>query len=613
MSFPARRLGEVWTLESLAEYVSEIVAKESGNVLGPAQQSMVASRLRKRLLDMGSISPQEYYNHLSSNYKDESTRLVSMLTTHHTFFFREFSHFEFIAKNLDAIVERVRARGENKIQVLSAACSRGQEVYSLAMFLEHHLKRFPGMSYEITGTDIDPESVALAANGVYPYREVKTIPQLYLEGNWQRGRGDISDFARVKTHLKEKCSFKVMNLLRIAPVMAGKKFDLVFCRNVFIYFKADDITKIVNDLKNYIHAGGMLLTGLSESLKEMGIEMQTHAPSVYSFDKAPVKAQPQTSTAPRFSSSPIPSPVRVLVVDDSPSVVKLLSRIFEADPEFALAGTAGNGKEAAEFLKNNKVDAMTLDIHMPEMDGVEYLKANHRPGHPKVIVVSSASREDTRYAQETLRHGASDFVEKPALNNLAKRAEEIKNKIKMAFLNERIQVSALDTSFRRDFIIQNPSAKTRLLFANFSDLKKVKSSLNELTGAQPATFLVFEGNGNYLEMIRDELAHPRSEVFVPGANIQDGKVYLCDFEQHMQLVAQLVRGKKTSCSVFGICSKALSDSLLTMAPGQLLLEDLPKINEDLKNVATDIFPWTSFSHVATEFLAKDENGGITKD
>lgn len=613
MSLPVIKNSGPWTLESLAETVSEIVAKESGNVLGPGQQSMVASRLRKRLMDLGGLSPQAYYKHLMSHYKNESLQLVSMLTTHHTFFFREFSHFEFALSRLDEVVARAKARGENKIKVLSAACSRGQEVYSLGMFLSRHLSAYPGMSFEILGTDIDPESVKIGQNGVYPYKEVKSIPQIYLQGNWQRGRGEISDFAKIKNTVKDKCSFKVMNLLKIQDVLGREKYDMIFCRNVFIYFKSPDIAKIVDGLKKHLFDGGFLFTGLSESLKEIGPkDMNTHAPSVYSFGHLEEKPSPKQSHSAAVAPQPkpvavVPSPVRVLVVDDSPSVVKLLSKIFESDPEFELAGSAKNGLEAKEFLKNNKVDAMTLDIHMPEMDGVEYLKNNFGAGHPKVVVVSSASREDTRYAQETLRHGACDFVEKPALNNLGKRAEEIKNKIKMAFFNDSSGSrgpAEIDKSFRKDFSISRPEERARVFFANFSDLKKVKSALGELKGTQPPVYLFFEGNGNYLDMIKSELGLWNSEVF-EGQGEKNGQVYICDFESHMEPVKEILKKKTSSFAVFGICSGAVFNEVAELSPGQLLLEDLPGLNEDMKELASDVFPWTSFAHVGTEFLAKE--------
>ncbi len=603
-----------WNIVSLANYVSELVAKESGNVLGDAQQSMVVSRLKRRLMTLGGLSPEAYFEYLTKNYEKESSQLISMLTTHHTFFFREFTHFEYLLRNLDSIVENTRARGDSTIRVLSAACSRGQEVYSLAMFFDHHLKNYPGMKYEIVGTDIDPESVKVARNGVYRYSQIKTIPTIYLTGNWLRGSGEISKFAKVNTNIKENCEFGVMNLLHPERYLVhGKKFDIIFCRNVFIYFDQASIEKIVTNFKKYLHKNALFFTGISESLKSLKVEKQTLSPSVYCFDPARAAAKPALEIArptvtsrPVFAMPTIPKPIRMLVVDDSSSVVKLLSKIFEKDEDFELVGTATNGLEAMEFLKTNKVDAMTLDIHMPEMDGVEYLKKNYRMGHPHVIVVSSASREDTRYAQETLNNGACDFVEKPALNNLAERSEEIKNKIKMAFLNAKPVTPSIDRSFQKSFDIKNVQNKARYFVGSFSDKKKIIATLKELRGDQPPAFIFFEGNGNFLDMISEEFKEISNlKVYSPGDSVESNCVYVCDFKEHFKALNSSMTFNRKSLSVFGIVSSAVENIFTELKNTQILIEDTGDINSSVKEVVSDIFPWTSFSHLGTEYLSED--------
>ena len=600
-----------WDIESLAKFVSDIVAKESGNVLGSNQQSMVVNRLKKRLLTL-QLGPEDYYQYLNDNYLSESKHLVTILTTHHTFFFREYCHFEYLEKNLDSIIKTIKNRGESKVRVLSAACSRGQEVYSLAMFFEHHLKNFPGMSYEIVGTDIDPESVKIAQNGVYPYKEVKTIPQLYLSGNWQRGTGEIASYAKVKSHLKEKCHFTDMNLLSVEKTLMGKKFDLILCRNVFIYFESQVIKEIVNKLKSYLFPEGLLITGLSESLKSLDITMNTHAPSVYSFGELKPEEEKKTPKSKKADDSKvvaskptIPSPIKLLVVDDSSSVLKLLSKIFSTDPEFELVGTAKNGVEAEDFLKSNKVDAMTLDIHMPEMDGVQYLKKNFKKGHPHVVVVSSASREDTQYAQETLNHGACDFVEKPALNNLMERAEEIKIKLKMAFINqESSQEKTNNEVFKTDFTIEDCTKKSRLLFGTYSDLKKVTSLVSKLKGNQPPILFISEGNENFLEITKKTISdkYPVS-IYGPDTELKENHIYVCDFSKDFSTLSTILKDKKSSISILGICSKKVCDAITDFNNAQVLVEDIPGQNKELVEVASDVFPWTSFGHIATEFLA----------
>ncbi|MGB0453022.1 MAG: CheR family methyltransferase [Bacteriovoracaceae bacterium] len=598
------------SMEYLAEYVSKLVMKESGNILGEDQMLMVMSRLKKRLIDLGNMTAEEYFKYFMTHEKSELLQLVTLLTTHHTFFFREFSHFEYLLENLSSIVKRVKDSGSSKIRILSAACSRGQEVYSLATFFETHLKAYPGMDYEILGTDIDPECVQIGKNGVYPLREVKTIPSLYLSGNWQKGTGEIAHFARVKKHIKEKCQFDVMNLLNLQSTLGGQKFDIILCRNVFIYFENDDVRKIVSEFEKYLYPKSLFITGLSESLKSLSIDILAHAPSVYSFEpleeveeKEEVISQTQTSTTQSVNTPIIPIPIKVLVVDDSKSILKLMSKIFSTDSAFELVGVAENGKEAEEFLKNNTVDAMTLDIHMPEMDGIEYLKKNHRHDHPHVVMVSSASREDSRYAQEALRLGAFDFVEKPALNNLMERAEEIKNKLKMTFLNgTKAYRRSFDTDIKKTFDIQNPDTKARVFFSAMSDLEKVKSILQSFSGTQPPTYLFFEGNGNFLEVIQEKLGIVSGvEVFSDSAT-EKNKVYLCDFSKHANLIGLELRKRKTLVSVFGLPTQKALRWVGSLQTKNLLLEDVADVAEKHQGEADDIFPWTSFAHIGTEYL-----------
>lgn len=144
-------------IDELVAYVSSVIEKETGNILGPSQKAMVSNRLQRRITDLKLGDVSHYMDYLNKNYKSEIEALTSLLTTHHTFFFREFSHFEYLRTHLETIVNQVKKRGEKKIKILSAACSKGQEPYSLAMFFHYHLQSYPGMDFEIMATDIDKE------------------------------------------------------------------------------------------------------------------------------------------------------------------------------------------------------------------------------------------------------------------------------------------------------------------------------------------------------------------------------------------------------------------------------------------------------------------------
>ncbi|MBT3984134.1 MAG: response regulator [Bacteriovoracaceae bacterium] len=608
--------------DGLVIYISKIIATESGNILGENQREMVKSRLRKRLIDIGGLNVAEYYHHLESNKEREISFLVSTLTTHHTFFFREFIHFEYIVKNLDEIVERVKKRGGKVIKIYCAACSRGQEVYSLAMLFYKHLSdSYPGMSFNIIGTDIDPECVEYSKNGVYPFSDVKKVPQVYLANHWQRGSGSISHYAKVKKELKEHCSFEVLNLLTMDSFL-NQKFDIVFCRNVFIYFDIPTIEKVCKNFEKIISPGGLLFTGVSESLKSMKIDVSAVGACIYQYgvpckvtsepiEKAKVAIKPKVEVVVEG-----PKPIRVLCVDDSSSILKLLTRIFESDPGFEVVGTAKDGIEAHEFLKNHSIDVMTLDIHMPNMNGVEYLEKYFGTNHPKVIIVSSASREDSRYAQKAIEFGASDFVEKPALNNLMERADEIKVKMKTLLASDlKGGKSELDVKFANKFTIENTDSKGRVFFLNFSDSEKIKKILGEIEVKATPTFLLFEGNLEFLENIKEELCCSNSKLnyeFVSGeTKFLENTVYICDLAKDGDKVFDFLNtSERVSIGVLGECSTKVVHLVLEMGSHcQILIEDRVGQNIVLKDTISDVFPTTSFEHVGTEFLSKKKEYG----
>lgn len=624
MGFPLKQSDSI-EMPDLVGYLTELVSKETGNVLGQNQLSMVNTRLQKRMLTLGSLSAKQYLEYFEENKSAELSILVGLLTTHHTFFFREFIHFEYLLDSLETIVGNVKKRGERKIRIYSAACSKGHEAYSLSMFFRFHLTKIdPEMTYEIVGTDIDPQCIEHAKNGVYRYDEIKEVPMNYLTGCWQRGTGEIEEFVKAKEEIKANCKFGVKNLLNISKTDFSSKFDVILCRNVFIYFEIPDVERIAKNLGSLLHDGGYLISGLSESLKQLNTGMVNVGPSVYSFAKAenaPIeKASNVTPIVPTPKSIAINpnnqvlpkqhKKIRVFCVDDSTSVLKLMTKIFSNDKDFELVGTAQNGIEAHEFLQKNSVDVMTLDIHMPEMDGVEYLKKYHNSSHPKVIVVSSASREDANYAQKTMEYGACDFIEKPALNNLKDRADEIKAKLKTAyrFSTPTPKPAKIDKSFENEFIIQNPENKARIFIVTHSNNKTITEIIKDLRGDQPPIFLVYEGSDSFLPGAQSsfEKAGLKNVSLIDEANsFSTSNIYVCDFKRNFNTIVGKYKNQKVSICIFGSATEKAVNSLSDFANAQILLEENEYLNEDLREVVSDIFPATSFGHVGTEFLAKD--------
>lgn len=630
--FTSSDMSEEGCYSRIAEKVSSI----TGVQLGDKQRALVRSRLAKRMRELGGLNVQQYYSFLQKNESSELSALISLLTTHHTFFFREFAHFEFLQTQLPALVKAVKAAGRREISIWSAACSHGQEVYSLAMFLRHHLQRIdPSMGFKVYGSDVDENSVKISSNGVYPWDDVKKIPALYLSDNFARGTGDISNYAKVKKHLKQHVEFFPANLVNLAGATKGKKFDVVFCRNVFIYFTHEQIAKITKELTAQLYPHGHLIVGLSETLTELQEGLKHLGRSIYGFEAAQPKASPAQAPAARPAASSSAAevmkaapldrsliqdsgPVKVVCIDDSPTVLALLKRMLSADYGFEVIATAKNGLEAAEVLKTHKPDVVTLDIHMPEQNGVEYLKNNYNSNHPPVVVVSSVSREDSELALKTLQYGATDYIEKPALENLGQRSEEIRTKLNLVARMSQVDLSEvrkLETSFARSPIISNTEQKLRVVTCGINDLKRLKSLVQQFRAPQPPTIIAFESPGQILgslaEQLEKETGKKVSELQDLG-EILSNRVYLTSSDRLGELKG-LKNVEFTSMLVLGDMSKVHIDHLRRWPSLHLVIEDLgrgfSKTYDELWSIAQLQVPATSFSYESDKVLSEHTVGG----
>lgn len=608
--------------ENLIDKVSKIVHKLSGNKLGEKQAYMVETRVKKRMMELGIQKPDDYISFIEKNIEKESSVLVGLLTTHHTFFFREFPHFEILKKILPELAATAKKRPDRCIKIWSAACSRGQEVYSLAMFLEHHLPHVdPSVSYKILGTDIDPESVKIAQNGVYNQSEIKEIPLHYLGNNWAKGTGEIAMYAKVKNSLRDKCDFKVGNLLNVQEAVRGQVFDVVFCRNVFIYFEPHQIEQICKDIFKFMHPGSVFFSGISESLSGLKLDISSVGPSVYMFktevEKAKtvqdIKRAPEVKDgrAHAFVPDLTPEVFKVMCVDDSGSILTLLKKILSKEHGFEVVATAVNGKDAMEKLKTTKVDLVTLDIHMPEMDGITYLQKNWSKSHPPVVMITSVSREDSDVALKALKFGASDYVEKPALNNMEERGEEIRTKLRSVardLYGSKAAISSVDKEFSKHTEIKNAKDKMRIVFASISDMPKIKKMMAEFVQPQPPTLILFEGHGEIVEAYSKEMAKEftKKVSYVDSAiEFKENEIYFGDFKKVYPQLLDKNAKKPCSMIVYGMMSKHMANDLLKWNNAHLLLEDLGKkemAKHPLADVAADIVPPTSFAYMSTHFL-----------
>jgi chemotaxis protein methyltransferase CheR len=244
----------------------------AGITLSNTKKALVSGRLGKRLAQRQMDSFAGYLRLLESPQEQAEVQMaVDLLTTNETYFFREIKHFELLRKLATA------AQGRSQpFRVWSAACSSGEEVYSLAMVLEDCL---PGQRWEVLGSDISTRVLARARSGHYPLERTRHIPPAYLKRFCRKGQGEQAGTLLVDRALRERVQFAQVNLNTELPHLGS--FDVVFLRNVMIYFSNDTKRDVVRRVLSVLKSGGHFCIGHSESLNDISSDVQALAPSIY--------------------------------------------------------------------------------------------------------------------------------------------------------------------------------------------------------------------------------------------------------------------------------------------------------------------------------------------
>jgi chemotaxis protein methyltransferase CheR len=259
--------------------ISDLAYQRFGLDLKSGKEALVAARLGKKLRKLGFQTFAEYHRHvLADSTGDALIELIDALTTNHTSFLRERAHFEFLARAANE-----EFRDVSTVRVWSAACSSGEEPYSIAMCLAETLAKSPARQFQIVATDISTRVLDTARRGVYPVTRFDEVPEPWRRSYLLRGRGESNGFYKVKPQLGQRIEFARLNL--IEPFPQRPPFHVIFCRNVMMYFDKATQQNIVQRLSGCLERGGYLFVGHSESLT--GVEHALHyvRPATYRNQK----------------------------------------------------------------------------------------------------------------------------------------------------------------------------------------------------------------------------------------------------------------------------------------------------------------------------------------
>lgn len=244
----------------------DILRERTGIALGDSKRCMVYARLARRLRSQGLSSFASYVRRLREGDEAEVRAFVSALSTHVTSFFREAHHFETLTRQvLPGLLEARNAT--RRLRLWSAGCSSGQEAYSIAASLLDALPDGARWDVKILATDLVGEMVERGRRGVYPASDLETCVPVDLRRWFQRGTGPNEHLVRVAPELRSLVRFRNLNLLDVWP-MAGL-FDVIFCRNVLIYFDRKTQHAMYRRFADALACDGYLFLGHSESLAQL--------------------------------------------------------------------------------------------------------------------------------------------------------------------------------------------------------------------------------------------------------------------------------------------------------------------------------------------------------
>jgi chemotaxis protein methyltransferase CheR len=259
------------------QYISALIYERSRIRLDHDKHSLIKSRLGKRLRHHGFGDLSEYCQFLQNEAgEDEFTCVINALVTNFTNFMREPEHFKFL---VDTALPVILRRGQKSFRVWSAASSSGEEPFTIAFFLSEHFPLNRGWDWSVTASDISTKVLEKARAGIYAKDRLSSLPREWLPRYFQRGLGDWAGHFRVKRALAARVAFRQINL--IEEYSHPQAFEVIFCRNVMIYFDRATQEQLVIRLARFLAPKGYLMIGHSETLNGLNLPLRCVRPSIY--------------------------------------------------------------------------------------------------------------------------------------------------------------------------------------------------------------------------------------------------------------------------------------------------------------------------------------------
>lgn len=265
--------------------LQEFIEKHYGIKMPPEKKSFLETRLSRRLRLLNITKYKDYIDYLFSEkgMETELDHMVDLVTTHKTDFFREPHHFDYLTQHvLPEIIKNDGAGIHRTLKIWSAGCSTGEEPYTIAMVLEEYASRFPGIyfDYFILASDVSLPAIEEGKRAIYPMERISPVPENIKRKYFMKSKDPKWDVVRIVPEIRAKVRFRQINFLE-GDFKLRDKMDVIFCRNVMIYFDKKLQEHLVNRFAEYLNPYGYLFIGHSESLNNMKCPFTCVHPTIY--------------------------------------------------------------------------------------------------------------------------------------------------------------------------------------------------------------------------------------------------------------------------------------------------------------------------------------------
>lgn len=254
----------------------DLIYQEAGIKLNDVKKILVQSRLMKRLRELKLDNFSDYHSYLMDNFDVEKINFINAITTNKTDFFRENDHFEYMKS---VILPHIDAKKPRELRIWSAGCSTGEEPYTISMTVMDYYGKREMPELLILATDIDTQVLQKGINGVYSEERLATVDERIIKTYFTSDGGENPNY-EIRDFVRKTVYFRRLNLLQDSYPMK-KQFDIIFCRNVIIYFDRDMQKKLFANFYNYLKDDGYLLIGHSENITSITDRFRLAGRTIY--------------------------------------------------------------------------------------------------------------------------------------------------------------------------------------------------------------------------------------------------------------------------------------------------------------------------------------------